>query len=79
MVNVMDKTTSAKRVIKTKREDFSRNDLRQLFSIYDENNEKEVSVKKLQSAFMVLGIPPRKVEKIFEGSNIDMVNGKMDA
>ena len=28
---------------------------------------------------MVLGIPPRKVEKIFEGSNIDMVNGKMDA
>ncbi|GMH51681.1 hypothetical protein TL16_g01060 [Triparma laevis f. inornata] len=79
MVNVMEKTTAAKRVIKTKRDDFSRNDLRQLFNIYDEENEKVVSVKKLQSAFMVLGIPPRNIQKIFEGSGIDMVGGSMDA
>ena len=40
MVNVMERSSADKRHMSAKREDFSRNDLRQLFILYDEEGEK---------------------------------------
>ena len=78
MVNVMEKTTGQKRHISKKREDFSRNDLRHLFILYDEQDEKILSVKQLSSAFMVLGIDAKTIEKAFADSGIDVEDGTMD-
>lgn len=78
MVNIMEMTTQQKRHVSKGGDKIGRNDLRQLFQLYDEQGDKILSVKQLSGAFMVLGIDARTTEKIFAGSGIDAENGAVD-
>jgi Ca2+-binding EF-hand superfamily protein len=79
MIHVMTHQTNARKSMNKHKQEFSRNDLRQLFRLYDENDEKRLSVKRLKTAFTILNIPEKVVTELFAERNIDVETGDIDA
>ena len=79
MINVMTNQTQMQKRLNQSKREFTRNDLRELFKLYDENDEKRLSVAKLKSAFTILSVPGDVVEGLFEERGIDVVTGDIDA
>jgi Ca2+-binding EF-hand superfamily protein len=79
MIHVMSCQTGFKKRQQQHKKEFSRSDLRDLFKLYDENNELRLPVKKLKTALNILNIGEKVVETIFKDAGIDLATGDVDA
>ena len=79
MVNVMTHTTRAKKLKLDVKQEFSRNELRQLFNLYDEDGEKRLPVSKLSAAFGILNINSDHLKKIFVSQGLSEDTDSLDA